>query len=78
MNRIIFLLWGLLFSCQLAGQVKLVIAGNTADAESDFYAALGKRLAEPTGPKHVLLAGDYVAECTGAMLDYKPGNTGGD
>lgn len=64
--------FSLLLTTCLFGQVKLVVAGNTADAKDAFYISLEARLATPNGPKHVLLAGDYVTECTDEMLAYDP------
>lgn len=67
------------FICSGAyGQFRLIIAGNTADAAPAFYEALDQRLNSLSGPGAVLLAGDYIAECTPAMQNYKQENGNGD
>ena len=54
----------------LPAQLRLLVAGNTADADPAFYAALQRGITEGEGPATVLLAGDFVPECTDSMLDY--------
>ena len=60
----------------LSAQVRLLIAGNTADATPEYYRTLGDRI-QAAGPKaSVLLVGDYVPECTEAMLEYPSAGRG--
>lgn len=59
-------------------QLRLAIAGNTADADTVFYRTLGARLGAADGPQVVLLAGDYVPKCTEAMRKYKRTDGNGD
>jgi hypothetical protein len=54
----------------LCGQLRLLVAGNTADADPAIYTSLQQRLNNPADPATVLFAGDYFPECTEAMIGY--------
>jgi hypothetical protein len=69
-------LW-LLSANVLTAQLRVVMAGNTADGEPAFFQALDQRLKAVGGPEVVLFAGDYVAECTDEMVRFKLGNGNG-
>ena len=62
----------------LSAQYRLLVAGNTADAEPAFYQALSERLSSLDEPHAVLLVGDYIPECSPEMLDYDPEEDNGD
>lgn len=79
MIRSLFLLAAILgVQSLLTAQIRLAIAGNTADAAPGFYESLGLRLGAEDGPQAVLFAGDYIPECTAAMQEYKERNGNGD
>ncbi|NJB84359.1 hypothetical protein GGR26_000104 [Lewinella marina] len=48
----------------LPAQLRLLVAGNLADATPAFYAALGASIDVPDDPATVLLVGDFVPACT--------------
>ncbi|WP_020567388.1 BamA/TamA family outer membrane protein [Neolewinella persica] len=60
----------------LPAQLRLLVAGNTADADPAIYASLQQSINGPGDPATVLFAGDYFPECTEAMVNYdkKKGN----
>ena len=71
MNNVRLLVLLLLFVPTLIrGQLRLLVAGNTADADSNFIAALRHSLSDPLDPATVLLVGDYTPECTEGMRGY--------
>lgn len=54
----------------LFAQLRLLVAGNTADADPAFYNSLQESISAPDDPATVLFAGDYFPECSDAMLEY--------
>ena len=63
----------LLAAAALPAQARLLVSGNLAEAGPDFYTALADRLAEPAAePAHVLLLGDYAADCDGPRAGLEP------
>ncbi len=47
----------------LTAQHRLLVAGNTADAEPGFYAALESGIRNENTPATVLFAGDFLSDC---------------
>ena len=68
----------LLSLATLPAQVRLLIGGNTADATPDYYTTLNQAINQPGTPATVLFAGDYIDDCTEAMLGFKAKSTNGD
>ena len=55
-----------------AQEVRLLVAGNTADAVPSYYAALQEGIDLPgAAPATVLFVGDYLPECRPEMLTYR-------
>ncbi|NJC26406.1 BamA/TamA family outer membrane protein [Neolewinella antarctica] len=55
----------------LPAQVRLLVAGNTADAKPEFFTALDGEIRSGSTPATVLFAGDYVPDCSDAMIGYR-------
>lgn len=60
----------------VSAQLRLLVIGNTADADPAVYASLQQGISAAGDPATVLFAGDYIPECTEGMLGYskKKGN----
>ena len=67
-----------LATARAGAQVRLLVAGNTADATPAYYSTLQAAINAPSAiAPTVLFAGDYIDECTNAMLAYNTQSTDG-
>ncbi|SEQ05129.1 BamA/TamA family outer membrane protein [Neolewinella agarilytica] len=68
----------LLLSSCLSAQVRLIVAGNTADAVPGLFEAIDLRIQQADLPATVLFAGDFVDGCTEEMSAWKRKQGNGD
>ena len=55
-----------------SAQLRLLVAGNTADADAALYASLQESLDDPDDPATVLFAGDFSTDCDSVVAQLTP------